>query len=393
MATPVSRSLRPSWYTVIAVVALVAVLAVHVAFWRAMSDTVRSEETTALMALVGLERSLEGLRDAVIQGAEADAEAETLTAATTAVTDRLDRLTDAHFVEDQSGEPRVFAEVERALVVTRAWRVLPEDEVAREAARAAISRAHAEVRESVLAAQQRAIAWSRALDRRVTSLMVFACVLWLGIGVGLLTLGVSFLRHRHRTSKRLLGVQEALVRSEHEARHDVLTGLANRRVFDGRLSEAIHAASAGRSTPALHLIDVDGLKAINDRFGHRAGDAVLMSVATSLANGVRDQDVVARFGGDEFAVIQQDASPITCRVLAHRLRQAVRRTTALDDGVTVVPEVSVGSAIYGTDGTTGVSLVGAADARLYGDKRRQRDVVMQAEPRIADAPLLVGDRS
>ena len=393
MATPEPETTRRPWGTLLATAALAAILVVHVACWRALTDSLRRDEPAMLVALVGLERSLEGLQDAVARADEADAAAGTVTAARAAVVDRVERLVEAGAVDRTAVAPRVFAEVERALRVTRARPALGADAGEREAARAAIARAHAEVRESVLAAQQRSIAWSRGLDRQIAWLVTLASVLWIGVGAGLLALAASVLRHRREVSNRLRGVQQALVRSEHEARHDPLTGLANRRVFDTELREAIRAARSGGEPFALHLVDVDGLKAVNDGLGHAAGDALLAAVAAALGRCVRARDLVARFGGDEFALIQRDATPESVRILARRLREAVARPTALGEQQrTTVPEVSIGSALYADDADDAATLVRAADARLYAQKRRRRDDRSGVDPVTLAAPLPIAGR-
>jgi diguanylate cyclase (GGDEF)-like protein len=116
----------------------------------------------------------------------------------------------------------------------------------------------------------------------------------------------------------LIGAQRML------AATDELTGAPNRRAFLDRLGAAIEGAgSGGRSV--VCLVDLDGFKAVNDRSGHLAGDAVLKTVATALAGAVRETDTVARLGGDEFAVLAEVTPQMTGEVLAERLRSVVAR--------------------------------------------------------------------
>ena len=114
-------------------------------------------------------------------------------------------------------------------------------------------------------------------------------------------------------------------RLRHLADHDGLTGLFNRRRFEEELER--HVAEARRyGTPgALLLIDVDGLKAINDRGGHRAGDTALVAVARVLRGRLRQSDVIARFGGDEFAVLLPHASAADAAKVGEALAERVRR--------------------------------------------------------------------
>jgi diguanylate cyclase (GGDEF)-like protein len=95
---------------------------------------------------------------------------------------------------------------------------------------------------------------------------------------------------------------------------------------------------------------------------------VLAAVTRALTSSVRTGDVVGRFGGDEFLVIQREATPETAGVLAQRLRDAVATPVTVRDGASVVPRVSAGSALYGVDGRTAAALLDAADARLYRAK-------------------------
>lgn len=115
-------------------------------------------------------------------------------------------------------------------------------------------------------------------------------------------------------------VREAEI--SHLASHDSLTGLTNRWLFQQRLVEA-RQREHRHSTPggiAIHYVDLDGFKSVNDRFGHPVGDEVLISVAQRMLSAVRDGDVVARLGGDEFAVLQSGiAGPAAAQALGRRL--------------------------------------------------------------------------
>lgn len=103
-------------------------------------------------------------------------------------------------------------------------------------------------------------------------------------------------------------LRTTLLRLQHEANHDALTGLPNRNLFMDRLGQALFMASRNSTSFAVVFIDLDDFKNINDTYGHAAGDAVLCATAKHLRNGVRDQDTVARLGGDEFALILLDIS-------------------------------------------------------------------------------------
>jgi diguanylate cyclase (GGDEF)-like protein len=154
------------------------------------------------------------------------------------------------------------------------------------------------------------------------------------------------------------------------ARHDPLTGLFNRRHLSNRI-DALAAASAGR-THYLYVIDLDRFKPVNDLYGHATGDIVLCAIADRLRALMSDQDVVARPGGDEFAILASfgvaDAE-YEARALAERISETI--CTPLETG-TIRIEVggSIGIAQYGRDGADADSLVRSADAAMYRAKAR-----------------------
>jgi diguanylate cyclase (GGDEF)-like protein/PAS domain S-box-containing protein len=171
-------------------------------------------------------------------------------------------------------------------------------------------------------------------------------------------------------TKRRRAEQERLVAQEkmaHMARHDVLTGVPNTLLFRERLEHTLHDSRDGAMAAVLCL-DLDGFKAVNDTFGHPAGDAVLRQVAERLRNCVRGSDTVARLGGDEFAIVQADIGGAEeAGGLARRIVQALSRPMQLD-GERVVVGASVGVALAPKDGATADELLRAADIALYRAK-------------------------
>jgi len=123
---------------------------------------------------------------------------------------------------------------------------------------------------------------------------------------------------------------------------DALTGLANRHAFQVRLREEWRRSRRYRAPLALLLIDVDGLKRVNDEQGHEAGDRVLRDVAGAIRHTLRGTDIGARWGGDEFAIIAPNTGPQAAQRLAHRLLGHTRARTR-DDGAPLT--VSVGLAV------------------------------------------------
>ena len=149
----------------------------------------------------------------------------------------------------------------------------------------------------------------------------------------------------------------------HQAEHDALTGLANRRLF----RERVEAAHAG----ALLYIDLDGFKGVNDFLGHAAGDELLKIVAERLRRGLRPGDTAARLGGDEFAVLLDGAGADDAEAAAQRpCREALNAQVRLD-GRLVTLGASIGVATI-VDGADADQSMRAADAAMYEQKRRRR---------------------
>jgi diguanylate cyclase (GGDEF)-like protein len=167
----------------------------------------------------------------------------------------------------------------------------------------------------------------------------------------------------------LLAVRERLERERDALRasalSDPLTGVANRRALLARIEyEIARHGRSGRNFAVL-MLDLDGFKLLNDRFGHPAGDDLLRDVAAALARAVRDQDTVARVGGDEFCVLAPETDQAGARRLVGRVEAAVAQVVAGLDTL----GAGVGAALFPHDGSTPDDLLEAADQRLLGAKR------------------------
>jgi diguanylate cyclase (GGDEF)-like protein/PAS domain S-box-containing protein len=158
----------------------------------------------------------------------------------------------------------------------------------------------------------------------------------------------------------------------HSARHDNLTGLANRTVFVQALQQAIAVAQRGGAPFAILYLDLDHFKDVNDTLGHPVGDLVLTSVAERLGGSIRDSDTVARFGGDEFALIQSGISgPLDAVALAEKLLRAISLPLQIY-GNEIRSGASIGIAVYGADSLDAETLLSHADVALYRAKREGR---------------------
>lgn len=155
--------------------------------------------------------------------------------------------------------------------------------------------------------------------------------------------------------------------------HDVLTGLPNRALLHDRLEQTLLAARRNQRSFAIHFIDVDHFKAINDTYGHQAGDAVLIAVGNWLRATLRDSDTIARVGGDEFVILQPEVDSVKqAEELAARL-VAIRQNRFTIGNVELHITISVGAAVFPADARNPADLLHAADAALYTVKERGRN--------------------
>jgi diguanylate cyclase (GGDEF)-like protein len=167
----------------------------------------------------------------------------------------------------------------------------------------------------------------------------------------------------------LMSVRERLERERDALRasalSDPLTGVANRRALLERIEYEIARHTRTRRSFAVLMLDLDGFKLLNDRFGHPAGDDLLREIAGALAGAIRDQDTLARVGGDEFCVLAPETDDAGARRLVARVQGAVARVVAGVDSL----GASAGAALFPHDGGEAAELLQAADQRLLGAKR------------------------
>ena len=180
-----------------------------------------------------------------------------------------------------------------------------------------------------------------------------------------------------------LAVDSRLAASRAEARRDAVTGLGNRRAFDERLAEMVAAATAGGGSAALLLLDLDGLKSVNDSRGHAAGDVALREVARVLARSVRPEDAVFRLGGDEFAVVLAGRRAAAVRV-GERIRRGLRQHRRAD-----LPSVSGGIAVAPAQAATAPELTQESRRRALCRKGSRQG----PHPRLRERRLLQRHRS
>ena len=160
---------------------------------------------------------------------------------------------------------------------------------------------------------------------------------------------------------------------EHQAHHDALTGLPNRRLFQDRLNQALAQAERKRQQVAVLYMDLDRFKSINDMLGHASGDALLREAASRLQACLRKTDTLARPGGDEFTVLVNELSdPQDAMRVATQLIEAMRAPFQIESHELFVT-LSLGISIYPDDGLDSDTLMANADAAMYRAKETGRD--------------------
>lgn len=177
------------------------------------------------------------------------------------------------------------------------------------------------------------------------------------------TLVITALEGRHRAN--ILN---------HLATTDYLTGLANRVQFEKTLnSEISHATRTGESF-SIFFMDLDGFKAVNDTLGHSAGDEVLCEVGHRMSTQIRTEDLLARFGGDEFGILLRQSGDDSTETIARRIIDTVSKPITLSTGDTVTVGISIGISKYTNTDDSLATLLSHADDALYIAKQNKRSI-------------------
>lgn len=176
-------------------------------------------------------------------------------------------------------------------------------------------------------------------------------------------------------------VEESRVELVEQSLRDPLTGLFNRRRFDAALARELDRANRYQNPLSVLLIDLDGFKQVNDTHGHAAGDRVLVHVANLLRANVRGTDIVARTGGDEFAILLPESNAAAAKGVAAKLTEAIDEDVIRWGDETLAIGASIGIASCGDTDTTSAALLAEADARMYAAKARRKAVKADAAAR------------
>ena len=172
-----------------------------------------------------------------------------------------------------------------------------------------------------------------------------------------------------------------------QANTDSLTGLANRRFFEQIANKELSLMRRQKEYFAVLLLDIDHFKTVNDTYGHPAGDHVLVQVARCLSQTIREEDMVARIGGEEFAVASPYTNRLAAIVLAERLRKAVESLEIEFEGDQIPVTISIGIALLPQAGDTLEEILAAADERLYVAKQNGRNRFCAADKKSEDREI------
>ena len=195
-------------------------------------------------------------------------------------------------------------------------------------------------------------------------------------------IGGIVVNYRDVTDRRSLEQQ-----LRHQAFHDALTGLPNRALFLDRLAHGVARTRRGHDPLAVVFIDLDDFKAVNDSLGHGAGDELLVAVAGRIRMTVREADTPARMGGDEFAILLEDAPTVeAARESANRVLQALRLPFRLQSQDIAI-RASAGIAMYASPEQSAEELLRNADISMYSAKAQGKDRLVVYESAVHDAAI------
>jgi diguanylate cyclase (GGDEF)-like protein/PAS domain S-box-containing protein len=187
---------------------------------------------------------------------------------------------------------------------------------------------------------------------------------------------ISFIRDDTGVTTGMLGITRDITKRKaaeenlvYLAYHDALTGLANRKAFLEKLEEETCYAKRYRTSLVVMLLDLDGFKAVNDTYGHEAGDHLLVAVGQRLTDTLRETDFIARLGGDEFTIIMSNPDKNDATRVALRIQQILGKPYAINGILLDKVGVSIGIAEFPVDGQDTAHLIHSADTAMYHAKK------------------------
>ncbi|ABK45503.1 diguanylate cyclase [Magnetococcus marinus MC-1] len=186
----------------------------------------------------------------------------------------------------------------------------------------------------------------------------------------------TWFRELHHLTENFCDLMQNLNSAQNRLRdqseRDELTGLFNRRFFNRTFAAELSRAKRYKHSVALFMLDLNGFKPINDTYGHGAGDAILQALGREMQNKLRDNDIIARVGGDEFVVLAPEIGSQGASQFEEKLRSLIEQTTIVYEGEQLSVGTSIGVALYPDHGDEAKQLLDFADEAMYADKRRRK---------------------
>jgi diguanylate cyclase (GGDEF)-like protein len=183
-----------------------------------------------------------------------------------------------------------------------------------------------------------------------------------------------------RVRAKVLRLEQDVAQMRHFAYHDELTGLPNRSLLLDRLNQAIAQRARQNRQAALLLLDLDGFKSVNDRFGHAVGDQLLQQVSERLLASTRNADTISRYGGDEFIVLLPDVEGRNgATEVAQKIHARLTEPFAIS-GHSIAVTACIGIAVYPLDGTNPEELIERADVAMYRAKDHAKPAATPLQP-------------
>jgi diguanylate cyclase (GGDEF)-like protein len=192
------------------------------------------------------------------------------------------------------------------------------------------------------------------------------------------------LKEADEVGQALIAASSRLLKAQYGAHYDVLTGLANRTLFDEILTQQLAISARDHSELSVLYLDIDGFKSVNDLYGHATGDDLLLAMATRIKSAVRASDVVARFGGDEFVVLLVQSGAESARAVAEKLVSVLSAVFEMHL-MEVRISASIGIATFPASATSSAALLERADAAMYEAKKAGKNSYAIAEPLLTSA--------
>ena len=183
---------------------------------------------------------------------------------------------------------------------------------------------------------------------------------------------------QRQVERETFKIRNDLVESEKKAVTDSLTGAYNRRYFLPRLKMEVSVSSKVGDKISLLMIDIDNFKKINDTYGHPAGDSVLKEISIKLREGLRKEDILGRYGGEEFIIFLPQITKSEAVKTAERLRWSIKRHPFYWEGESFNLTISLGVAVFPEDSEDYIRLIEVADERLLKAKKEGKDRVIKS---------------